>query len=94
MINYQPINCNLHDYLEIACLYRYWLRIELNDGACFDGKAMTTRTTAEREEYLEIEGHEVQWKIRMDFLSAITPLTARAAFGRIIFTRQGEIDLL
>ena len=25
---YQPLHCDLHDYLEIACLYRYRLLIE------------------------------------------------------------------
>lgn len=29
---YHPVDCDLHDYLEIACLYRYMLRIVLTDG--------------------------------------------------------------
>ncbi|WP_324724518.1 Rho-binding antiterminator [Lelliottia sp. JS-SCA-14] len=91
---YQPVNCDLHDYLEIACLYQYKLLIELTDGSCFDGKALTTHTTIEREEFLEIEGRETHRKIRLDFLSAITPLSTRAIFGKIIFARPDDIDLL
>mgnify|MGYP000812055152 FL=1 len=33
---YHPIDCDLHDYLEVACLYHYWLRIELTDGTCMN----------------------------------------------------------
>ncbi|MCK7226324.1 Rho-binding antiterminator [Enterobacter asburiae] len=88
MKSYNPIDCDLHDYLEIACLYRYWLRIELSDGSCFDAKALTTRTTSDREEYLEIECNGMERKIRLDFLSSITPLAAGAAFGKIILARE------
>ncbi|MFU5691769.1 Rho-binding antiterminator, partial [Pseudomonas aeruginosa] len=34
MDSYHPIACDLHDYLEIACLYRYRLLLELEDGVC------------------------------------------------------------
>ncbi|MEI4784869.1 SPOR domain-containing protein, partial [Pseudomonas aeruginosa] len=33
---YHPIACDLHDYLEIACLYRYRLLLELEDGVRFE----------------------------------------------------------
>ncbi|HKM97429.1 MAG TPA: Rho-binding antiterminator, partial [Buttiauxella sp.] len=29
---YQPLNCDLHDYLEIACMSHYRLNIEISDG--------------------------------------------------------------
>lgn len=48
---YHPIDCDLHDYLEIACMYHYWLRIELTDGTCFDAKALTTCTTVEKKNF-------------------------------------------
>jgi Rho-binding antiterminator len=57
---YHPIDCDLHDYLEIACMYHYWLRIELTDGTCFDAKALTTCTTVEKEEFLVVGQSENQ----------------------------------
>lgn len=72
---YHPIDCDLHDYLEIACMYHYWLRTELTDGTCFDAKALTTCTTVEKEEFLVVGQSENQQKIRLDCLSAITALT-------------------
>lgn len=32
MDTYKPLHCDLHDYLEIACLCGYTLDIELTDG--------------------------------------------------------------
>ncbi|MBJ9514975.1 Rho-binding antiterminator [Citrobacter portucalensis] len=84
---YHPIDCDLHDYLEIACMYHYWLRIELTDGACFDAKALTTCTTVEKEEFLVVEQSENQQKIRLDCLSAITALTPGATFSTVSFQR-------
>lgn len=59
MDSYHPIACDLHDYLEIACLYRYRLLLELEDGVRFEAEARTTHTRAVRpgggkEEYLEV----------------------------------------
>ncbi|HGY3717444.1 TPA: Rho-binding antiterminator [Citrobacter gillenii] len=82
---YHPVDCDLHDYLEIACLYRYMLRIELTDGTVFDARAVTTRTTIEKEEYLVVERQASSQNIRLDYLSAITALTAGAKFSTVLF---------
>ncbi|WP_336284121.1 Rho-binding antiterminator [Citrobacter arsenatis] len=87
MEKYHPIDCDLHDYLEIACLYHYCLRIELTDGTYLDAKALTTCTTADKEEFLLVENHENQQKIRLDRLSAITALTPGATFSTVSFRR-------
>ncbi len=87
---YRPLHCDLHDYLEIACLHRYWLRIELRDGLVFDAQAFTThtqRTTAgEVEEYLEVRVDDASRELRLDRLHAITPLAAEARFARVVLS--------
>ncbi|MGK9003459.1 Rho-binding antiterminator [Citrobacter europaeus] len=85
MEKYHPIDCDLHDYLEIACMYHYLLRIELTDSTCFDAKALTTCTTADKEEFLLVELHENEQKIRLDCLSSITALTPGASFSTVKF---------
>ncbi|CAB5524439.1 Rho-binding antiterminator [Citrobacter werkmanii] len=82
---YHPIDCDLHDYLEVACLYHYWLRIELTDGTCMNARALTTCTTRDKEEFLLVECHDNQQKIRLDRLSAIATLTAGATFSVVGF---------
>lgn len=87
MSDYQPLHCDLHDYLEIACLYRYWLRIELRDGLAFDAQAFTTHTRRSSdgmlEETLEVRVDDASREFRLDRLRAITPLSAQALFGRV-----------
>jgi len=84
MTRYQPLNCDLYDYLEIACLRRYQLDIELIDGQRLMARAVTTRTSSEKEEFLVIEQQGAQQEIRLDQLLAITPQEANAEFGRVV----------
>jgi Rho-binding antiterminator len=81
--HYEPIECELHDYLEIACLHGYRLLIELVDGSSFKAKAVTTRNTKE-EEFLVLAESEVQGEVRLDELLAIMPLDEGAKFGRVL----------
>ncbi|MET0777207.1 Rho-binding antiterminator [Pseudomonas sp. UMAB-40] len=82
---YQPLNCDLHDYLEIACLHGYRLDVELNDGSRLVAKALTTRTSSDKEEFLCLETADGPREIRLDQLLAVTPLDANAQFGRVVF---------
>lgn len=82
---YQPMNCDLHDYLEIACLRGYRLDIELIDGARLIAKALTTRTSSDKEEFLGLETADGPKEIRLDQLLAVTPLDENAQFGRVVF---------
>lgn len=82
---YRPLACDLHDYLEIACLYGYRLRIELDDGSWLTARALDTRTLANKEEMLLVETAGAQRQLRLDRLRAVTALTPGARFGRIEF---------
>mgnify|MGYP006183822513 FL=1 len=86
---YQPLDCDLHDYLEIACLRGYQLHIELIDGASLTAKGLTTRTSSDKEEFFCVENADGQQEIRLDQLLAITPLDDNAQFGRVEF--QGAV---
>ena len=80
---YQALDCALYDYVEMACLYQYRLLVEMVEGGQFEAKALDTRTTADKTEYLvvELDGEKVE--LRIDRLRAITPLHEKAKFGRI-----------
>lgn len=84
MSNYKPLHCDLHDFLEIACLYGYTLDIELTDGQCPTARAIITQTASTREEFLEVETTDGRQEIRLDQLSEITPLDKNAKFGRVV----------
>jgi Rho-binding antiterminator len=85
--HYEPIECELHDYVEIACLYGYRLSIELVDGTSFKATAVTTRNTPE-EEFLVLAGSDAAGEVRLDRIMAITALDAGARFGRVLLAQQ------
>jgi len=80
---YQPLNCDLHDYLEIACMHRYGLQIEMIDGRGFSARALTTRTAPSKEEFFVLQNDNGQFEVRLDQMLAITPLDPNASFSRI-----------
>ncbi|KQW13010.1 MULTISPECIES: Rho-binding antiterminator [Pseudomonas] len=84
MSTYKPLHCDLHDYLEIACLCDYTLDIELTNGQRLTAQAITTRTSSTREEFLEVETAEGRQEIRLDQLLAIKPLDKDARFGHVL----------
>jgi Rho-binding antiterminator len=86
MNTYQPMSCDLYDYLEIACMRGYRLDIEMKDGSRLVAKALTTRTSSDKEEFLSLETADGQQEVRLDQLLAVTPLDANAQFGRMAFT--------
>ena len=81
---YQPLSCDLHDYLEIACLHHYHLRIELTDGSELQAEAVTTEINASKEEFFVVHCAAGEQRLRMDRLLAITPLDSGASFGRVL----------
>ena len=82
---YEPIACELHDYLEIACQHRYRLHIELTDGDTIEARAVDTTTAASKEEFLVVaDASGQEQRLRLDRLRAITPLDAGARFGRVV----------
>ncbi|XQE66043.1 Rho-binding antiterminator [Pseudomonas sp. P3C3] len=83
MADYQPLNCDLYDYLEIACMHGYRLQVELVDGPGFMARALDTRTAASKEEFLVLQTDEGRQEVRLDRLLAITPLDPGARFGRV-----------
>jgi len=82
---YQPIDCGLYDYIEIACLYRYVLRISTRDGEILTGTALDTEISADKSECLKLSGESGIRRVRLDHLLSIEPLTADARFGRVDF---------
>lgn len=81
---YRPLSCDLYDYLEIACMHHYQLRIELVGGGELTAQALTTRTESSKEEFFIVRNEQGEQQLRLDRLLAITPLNHGASFGRVL----------
>ncbi len=80
-----PIDCALHDHIELACLYRYGLAIHLRDGGRVTGQATTTRTDADKREYLVLTRGGIRLDVPLHEISAIDVLTPGARFASLTF---------
>ncbi|MGI2193442.1 Rho-binding antiterminator [Shewanella baltica] len=90
MSDYKMIPCEHYDYLELACLRGYQLKIELIDDTQCQGQAITTQTRADKTEWLVIQQQQNKQSLRLDHIVAITPVDVNAEFGRVLIaTKQG-----
>lgn len=83
---YRPISCDLHDHLEIACLRRLRLRVELADGTQVEGRALTTVSTAAKEEFLRLNCTDGVRDFRLDQLHTVSALDDESGFGRVVLS--------
>ncbi|SJM92666.1 Modulator of Rho-dependent transcription termination [Crenothrix polyspora] len=77
------ISCDLHDYIEIACLYGYQVKLTLKNQQSIEGKAVDI-ITADKREYLLIDNGEHQ-RIELTELAKMQVLTPNAQFTEMIF---------
>lgn len=81
----KSIACDLYDYLEIACMYRYQVRVTLKSGEVLVGVPKATVIEDKKELLLlECESNQPQ-KIATLNLKTMEVLTANAKFTRIEF---------
>jgi Rho-binding antiterminator len=79
------IACALHDYIEIACLYGYQLKLELKNQQTLEGKAIDVVTSADKKECLLLES-EQQIKIELTAIKELQVLTPQAKFHTVTFS--------
>ncbi|MGR8941188.1 MAG: Rho-binding antiterminator [Gammaproteobacteria bacterium] len=78
------ISCELHDYIEIACMHGYRVRLKLKDGRIIEGKAVDVITTPEKREFLLLDNGQKQ-QVELNQLVKMTPLTPNASFKEVLF---------
>lgn len=85
MTHPEPIACELYDYIEIACMRHYDLRLTLKDGSEQAGQAITTRTGPDKIEYLVIQADGNSVDVPMHTLARLTVLNENAMFQDVDF---------
>lgn len=79
------INCAIHDYIEIACLYHYRIQLILLNSTIIQGRAKTTRTSADKEEFLVLQGDDGEQQIELESIKSMQALTTNPHFKQIDF---------
>lgn len=78
------ISCELHDFVEVVCMYGYRLKLILKDGQVVEGKAIDIVNSADKRECLVIDNDERQ-QIDLTRLAKMEVLTPNAKFREVIF---------
>ncbi|WP_445401775.1 Rho-binding antiterminator [Zobellella sp. An-6] len=79
------MSCDQHDYLEIACLYRYRVRLTLASGERLTGIALDTRRDAQRQECLLLGTDGAEQLVRLAELTRMEALTDNPHFRSVDF---------
>lgn len=79
------ISCELHDYIEVVCLYHYQLRLVLKDGTTIEGKARDIITTPDKKEFLLLEMDGVSQQIELTTLHKLEVLSPNPQFREVVF---------
>ena len=83
-MSHSTIACELHDFIEIACMHGYRINLTLRDGQTLEGKAVDTLTTAEKREYLIVDNGQKQ-QVELNQIANMKVLTANAVFKEVKF---------
>lgn len=86
----QHISCDLHDYIEVACMYGYRVRLILKDQTIVEGKAKDILTDTEKREFLLLETSSGSQQVELISLDKMEVLTPGARFSEIIFSDACE----
>ncbi len=82
------ISCNDHDYIEIACLYRYPLRLLFKSGESIEGKALDTARNSDREECIKIDVDGEEKLIVLDQLEKMVACVENPHFQEVSFVNK------
>ncbi|CZF81092.1 Rho-binding antiterminator [Grimontia celer] len=80
------IKCAEYDYVEIACLYHYPVRLVMKDGSVNEGIAKDTARNIQKEEclVLDVGGEEVL--VVLDNVTSMKALVDNPHFSEITFS--------
>ncbi len=84
-MNHDEISCELHDFVEVACMYGYQLKLILKDQQTLEGKAIDIVNSADKGECLLIVNNDTKQQIALTQLAKMEVTTPNAKFSEVIF---------
>lgn len=79
------ISCNQHDYIEIACMYHYPIKLTLKSGEVIQGTALDTQRNGMKEECIKIESEAVAQLVVLENISSLEVMVTNPHLQRVSF---------
>lgn len=80
----EVISCELHDFVEVACMYNYQLKLILKNGEVIEGKAVDI-LSVDQQELLDIDDNGEKKQVDLMALAKMKVLTPNAKFSEVVF---------
>ena len=85
-MNKEVISCELHDFIEVACMYGYRLKLTLKNDQTIEGKAIDIVNSSQKRECLVIASEDnTCQQIDLTELAKMQELTPNAKFQEVVF---------
>ncbi|NIY83194.1 Rho-binding antiterminator [Vibrio hepatarius] len=81
------ISCNEYDYIEIACMYRYPIKLTLKSGEVLECVALDTARNNARQECIKIDQNGEHTLIELDTLVSLDVLVTNPHFQAVRFSQ-------
>jgi Rho-binding antiterminator len=79
------ISCANHDYVEIACMYKFEVKLVLKNSRIVKGKALQTTYNENREECIVLKTEIGSEKIVLEQVASMEAVRKNPHFGKINF---------
>lgn len=79
------ISCENYDYIEIACIYRYLVKLKMKSGNVIECIALDTALDSNRVECIKVETHGSISLIVLDEISLLEACIENPHFDLITF---------
>ncbi len=80
------LTCDQHDYIEIACTYRFSVLLTLHDGTTLAGIAKDTAYNDDKKECIVIESNNDDRLITLESVQSMKALTVNPHFDIVDFS--------
>jgi len=79
------ISCGQYDYIEIACMHHYKIRITMKSSTVIEGIAMDTTRDESRNECIKIGTSESETLVVLNDISKLEVLSENRQFSEVVF---------
>ncbi len=79
------LSCDQHDYIEIACMYKYKVKLILIDGSTLEGVCLDTLYNETKQECIKVIIDDKQQVIQLETILKIQAITENPYFDIVDF---------
>ncbi|MBU2882878.1 Rho-binding antiterminator [Psychrosphaera sp. B3R10] len=79
------ISCNHYDYIEIACMNRYPIKVVMKTGDVINGIALDTALNKKKQECIKIHVNNADRLVVLDNISTLEVSVKNPHFQRVSF---------